>query len=141
MISLISYIGFAIIVAIFIPLFIRWYAKNPPQKGKLVFAFCFMLQMTIFAYIMLFYICEQNGHALINFTNVPLIVPFALFLMPFVPIVLCPYFEEKNLIKQTKYIKSLKEMLNKPDTTAEQKRQINNIIIKYYTNKHQGRNR
>lgn len=94
---IICYIGFGIIVAIYIPLFIRWYANTPPKKGKLFLAFWIMLLMTIFAYIMLFYICEQNGHALINFTNVPLIIPFALFIMPFVPIVLCPYFESKKL--------------------------------------------
>ena len=98
---IICYIGFGIIVAIFIPLFIRWYANIPPKKGKLFLAFWIMLLMTIFAYIMLFYICEQNGHALINFTNVPLIIPFALFIMPFVPIVLCPYFESKNFINRS----------------------------------------
>ena len=138
---IISYIGFAIIVTILIPLLIKHYASTPPRRGKLLMFSYLFAAMTFFAYIMLFYICEQHGVEFGDMTKFPLIVPFALFIMPFVPIVLCPYFEEKNITKQPKYIKSLKEMLNKPDTTIEQKRYINNIIIKYNTNKHQGHNR
>ena len=56
--------------------------------------------MTFFAYIILFYICEQNGVEFGDMTQFPIIVPFALFIMPFVPIVLCPYFESKKWDKK-----------------------------------------
>ena len=94
---IISYIGFGIIVAIFIPLLIRWYIRIPQRKGKFISFFILFACFTFFAYLNLFCISAQYGYDLLNMTNKPIIIYIALFTMPFVPIILCLYFESKKL--------------------------------------------
>ena len=90
------FIAFGIIVAIIVPLMMKTYIGTPKRKKKFLKYFYLFAAMTFFSYADLFYTCAQFGYDLLDMTNKPSIIYVFLFVLPFVPIILCLYFEGKK---------------------------------------------